>query len=125
MNLGKVYFWLGVYIIFYFISTGAPLSKFKDIAQAPGTGVHERRVFCGCPETNNTQECLSSIGKSLPCGFAFVDIYATLLLSLFLSYKYGWDGINVFVILVLISVPVHMFFGVETKLVKLINMGFF
>lgn len=114
MHLREVYFWTGAYIIFYFISSTSPLERYKDIAQAPETGVHRLRI-CGFTFVKNDVYSLQE------CCFAFVDVFATLALSFYLARKYGWSTVNVFVVLVFISVPVHMLFGVETKLIRLIN----
>jgi hypothetical protein len=103
---------LCLYISFYFYASTSPLEHYKDIAQAPGTGVHKHRIFkdpifgiIEYPITGN--------------GFALIDVAATGLLSLLLAYLFRWNWYTVFVGLVFISVPVHMLFGVETNLMKL------
>jgi hypothetical protein len=114
MNLFVFSFWLGLYIAFYFYASTSPLEHYKDIAQAPGTGVHETRILKNSsllifdyPVTGN--------------GFALVDTFATLLLSLIIAVWFRLDWPSVFIVLIFISVPIHMLFGVETNLLKLIN----
>jgi hypothetical protein len=91
-----------LYIVFYFAASTSPLSKYKDIAQAPGAGVHSVRV------------------RGL--GLAFVDLSATVLLAGLIAYRSGENMASVFVALVFLSVPVHMLFGVDTALMKMFHM---
>lgn len=96
---------LFVYILIYFIASTEPLDKYKDIAQAPRTGVHSVRIF----------------------GLALVDVMATILLTLVIwvvawwRFSIRWNPIYIFAALVCISVPVHMFFGVHTALIDFFN----
>ena len=99
MNVEKFSILFITFVIFYFIASTSPLEKYKDIAQAPETGVHSVRIV----------------------GFALVDVTATLLLALIIARKTGENIGSVFAILLFFSVPVHMFFGVDTALMKLIN----
>lgn len=88
-----------LYVIFYLISTTEPLQRWKNITGAPGTGVHSVRIG----------------------PFALIDVSATVLLAMLISYKYRYSFVNVFVVLIFISVPFHMMFGVETALIKMIT----
>lgn len=101
-------FYMGLYILFYFIASTEPFEQYKNIAQPVGEGVHSTRIF----------------------GLALVDVTATILLALvicFFSYRYLKKKIsfiyfiNVFIFLVFISVPVHMLFGVNTALIQFFN----
>ena len=88
-----------LYVTFYFYSTSAPLAEFKDIAQAPKTGVHQYRIG----------------------GVSLVDVAATLIVSVIIGYFTGWNVAIVSQALLFISVPVHMLFGVNTALIEWIN----
>lgn len=106
-------FWLFLYIIFYFVCSNQFLSDYSGIAQAPETGVHSIRIG----------------------PFALIDVTATALLALIVTfiYYYRCGGkivsvldfyyifVVVFILLVFISVPIHELFGVNTKLIKMIN----
>lgn len=98
-------FYMGLYILFYFVASNEPFDRYKDIAQPVGQGVHSIRIF----------------------GLALVDVTATVLLALllcFLSYRYLKKKINLvyfiymFFFLVFLSVPIHMLFGVNTALIQ-------
>lgn len=82
MNLFVFSFWLGLYVAFYFYASTSPLEHYKDIAQAPGTGVHESRILPNAtfgifdyPVTRN--------------GFALVDTAATLFTTRIISLLTG------------------------------------
>ena len=75
------------------------LCQYKDIFGKPNTGIHSYRLF----------------------DIAIVDTLATILLGVFLknTLKIKLDLVWVIVILVLVSVPIHMLFCVDTTLVKI------
>ncbi len=53
-------------------------------------------------------------------GYAIVDIIFTLLFALFIYPEVSIRPVILFVLLVLISIPIHLMFGVDTKLTKTI-----
>lgn len=75
------------------------LCEYKDIFGQPNTGVHSIRLF----------------------NIAMVDLLATALLGVFIknTFKVKLDTIYIVLILVLVSIPIHMLFCVNTTLTKL------
>ena len=58
-------------------------------------------------------------------GFAAVDTIGTAIISVIIAYKLSYTSIKcvilsllIFVLLVLISIPIHMLFGINTRLVR-------
>ena len=76
-----------------------PLCQYKDIFGQPNTGIHSIRLF----------------------NIAMVDLLATVLLGVFIknTFKVKLDLIYIILILVLVSIPIHMLFCVNTTLTKL------
>lgn len=54
-------------------------------------------------------------------GVAMVDVLATLLAAYAIAYYYHFKTWKVFVILILLSIPIHVLFCVDTTLTKLIG----
>ena len=70
--------------------------RYKDVFGAPGTGVHAYRIF----------------------GMAAVDIACTALAALWVASATRWSAWVVFAALLVLSVPVHRAFCVETTLTR-------
>ena len=75
------------------------LCQYKDIFGQPNTGIHSIRRF----------------------NIAMVDLLATVLLGVFIknTFQVKLDTIYIVLLLVLISIPIHMFFCVNTTLTRL------
>lgn len=77
------------------------LCDYKDIFGAPSTGAHKLRLF----------------------NIAIVDLLLTIAVAWLVSWYmgYGWlEFVLLSVILVLISIPVHKLFCVQTTLTKIV-----
>lgn len=95
-----------LWIILFAVGVNSPLSKYKDIGGAPNTGFHAYSIF----------------------GFAAVDVGGVVLLSLGLAFafilqKRQWlrTSLSIFILVVLYTIPVHMIFGVDTRLLVLLR----
>lgn len=77
------------------------LCQYKDMFGAPFTGAHQYRFM----------------------GVAAVDLVLTLLLALFISVRYKVSVITTVVGLMLLSVVAHMFFCVDTALLKMLGIS--
>lgn len=86
---------LTVAIVFCLLSLKHPFAQYADVTGSPGTGAHSVRV----------------------AGFSMVDIYMTMIGSAIIGLWKKWKVCNVFCILLLLSIPVHLMFGVKTALV--------
>lgn len=76
------------------------LCKYSDIFGKPGEGSHQYRLF----------------------GFAIVDIAATFLGAIIISWAFGWGVLAVFFGLMILSIPIHKLFCVDTALVKALGV---
>ena len=74
------------------------LCKYADIFGNPQQGVHTHIA-----------------------GVAIVDVLATLLAAYAIAHFYHFKTWKVFVILILLSVPIHILFCVDTTLTKLVR----
>lgn len=74
------------------------LCKYADIFGVPGQGAH------------------THVG-----GIAIVDVLATLLAAYAIAHFYHFKTWKVFVILMLLSVPIHILFCVDTTLTKMLS----
>ncbi len=75
------------------------LSQYKDIFGKPGEGVHAERLF----------------------GLAFWDVFMTFILILVISYFGNISFVKTTVVTFTIATFIHMIFGVDTALVKMIK----
>jgi hypothetical protein len=73
------------------------LCPFSNIFGSPGEGVHSVRVF----------------------GFAAFDVIGTFILALILGR--GKNTLVIFILLLLVSIPIHKLFCVETRLSQIVN----
>lgn len=83
----------------YTIPATSPLCPYGKIFGKPGEGIHKHRIF----------------------GLASVDLFATLLLAVIIGLWKKWSIfkiVGLFIALVIISVPIHRIFCVETTLTK-------
>jgi len=71
------------------------LCPFSNIFGAPGEGVHSVRIF----------------------GFAAFDIVGTFILALVLGW--GKNTLVIFILLLLISIPIHKLFCVKSRLTQI------
>ncbi len=71
---------------------------FKDIFGKPNEGIHRYRIF----------------------GFATVDLLATFIFAVILGFLIHRNFLLIFLILLLISIPVHKYFCVETTLTNMV-----
>lgn len=77
---------------------GTDLCKYKDIFGKPNQGVHSIRIF----------------------GLAFIDLFLTILLALFIAYMTKQSFIIIFIIVMLLGLIMHKLFCVQTTLTKLV-----
>ena len=78
-----------------------PFSKYKNIFGAPGTGPHSIRFM----------------------GVALVDFGLTILLAMFITWKFGVPlDLSIIATLVL-ALIIHMLFGVETGALKYLGLS--
>lgn len=73
------------------------MCPFKNLFGAPRTGVHSLRLF----------------------DVAVVDVLLTVIAGILLARYMKWNTLLTILLLIVISVPIHMMFCVETTLVKL------
>ena len=78
------------------------LCQYKDIFGKPNEGAHSYRFM----------------------DIAIVDLLLTILASILISYKYNYNLIVVFIVLMVIGFLLHLLFCVETTLVKLFKRYF-
>lgn len=74
-------------------------AKYKDIFGKPREGAHGIRLF----------------------DIAIVDLIMTIIAGALLSEWLGYNAVVVIIFLLLLSVPVHMLFGVETGVIKMLT----
>jgi len=74
------------------------LCPYKDILGKPNTGVHSYRIL----------------------NIAIVDVIATLLLAIIISFISKQNVLLIFCILIIISLFIHKLFCVDTTLTKLV-----
>ena len=77
-----------------------PLSKYKDIFGAPGTGPHRFRFM----------------------GVALVDFVLTILLAMFITWAFKVPLDLSIIFMLVISLVIHLAFGVETGALKYMGL---
>jgi hypothetical protein len=80
--------------------TLCPLSKYKDIFGAPGTGPHRFRFM----------------------GVALVDFVLTILLAVFITWAFKVPFDLSIIFMLVISLVIHLAFGVETGALKYMGL---
>jgi hypothetical protein len=77
-----------------------PLSQFRDIFGAPGTGPHSIRFM----------------------GVALVDFASTILIAMFVTWKFKVPLDLSIIFMLVISLIIHWIFGVETGALKYLGL---
>jgi hypothetical protein len=75
------------------------LCKYKNMFGAPSQGIHQYRLF----------------------NVAIIDVIATFLLAYLLTFIIKWNIFILTAILILISIPIHQLFCVNTTLTAMTN----
>ncbi len=76
-------------------------AQYKDIFGKPREGLHGIRLF----------------------DFAIVDIIMTIIAGALIGEYLGYNVILVILLLLLLSIPLHMLFGVDSKMIEILKSG--